>query len=91
MRTGVRIQRQGKVKEVGPVAVPTDVDSRVALIKALIPLRLEAVAEALEAEVIGLGGEQYSRTGGSQGWCGGAGNKAPCTSWIRRCPSGSGG
>jgi len=30
MRTGVQIQRQGKVKEVGPVTVPTDVDSRVA-------------------------------------------------------------
>jgi len=26
MKTGVRIQRQGKVKEVGPAVVPTDVD-----------------------------------------------------------------
>ncbi len=39
MRTGVRIQREGKVKEVGLVATPTDVDSCVALIQALIPLR----------------------------------------------------
>ncbi|HEV8328581.1 MAG TPA: hypothetical protein VGQ08_13960 [Nitrospiraceae bacterium] len=62
-----------------------------ALIQALIPLGLKAVADALEAEVIGLGGEQYSQTGGSQGWCGGAGNKAPCTSWIRGCSPGSGG
>ncbi len=42
MRTGVRIQRQGKVNEVGPAVVPTDVDRRVALIQALIPLRLQA-------------------------------------------------
>jgi len=79
------------VKEVGPVAVPIDVDSRVALIHALIPLGLNAVAEALEAEMTALAGERYSRTGGSQEWCGGAGNRAPCTSWIRRYPSGSGG
>jgi hypothetical protein len=76
---------------VWPVAVPIDVDSRVALIHALIPLGLNAVAEALEAEMTALTGERYSRTGSSQEWCGGAGNRAPCTSWIRRYPSGSGG
>ena len=36
---------------------------RVALIHALIPLGLKAVAEALEAEVTDLAGERYSRTG----------------------------
>jgi hypothetical protein len=36
---------------------------RVALIHALIPLGLKAVAEALEAEVTNLAGERYSRTG----------------------------
>lgn len=36
---------------------------RVALIQALIPLGLKAVAEALEAEVTNLAGERYSRTG----------------------------
>ncbi len=51
----------------GPVAVPTDVDSGVALIHALIPLGLNAVAEALEAEMTVLAGEQSSRTGGRPG------------------------
>jgi len=39
----------------------------VALIQALIPLGLQAVAEALEAEVTALAGERYSRTGGQPG------------------------
>jgi hypothetical protein len=40
---------------------------RVALIQALIPLGLKAVAEALEAEVTDLAGEWYSRTGRQPG------------------------
>ena len=47
-------------------------DSTVALIQALIPLGLKAVAEALTAEVAALAGERYSRTGGLPGvvrWC----------------------
>lgn len=73
MKSVVRIQRQGKVKLAGPgalAAVPggADVDSRVALIQALIPLGLEAVADALEAEVVALAGARYSRTGGQPGY-----------------------
>jgi hypothetical protein len=60
MKTGVRIQRQGKVKEVGSVAVPINVDSRMAPIQAQIPLGLKAAAEALEAEVTDLTGMRYS-------------------------------
>ena len=72
MKRVVRIQRQGKVKDVGPVALATvpaaqDVDSTVALIQALIPLGLKAVGEALAAEVIALAGERYRRTGGQPG------------------------
>lgn len=72
MKRVVRIQRQGKVKDVAPVALATvpaaqDVDSTVALIQALIPLGLKAVGEALEAEVITLAGERYCRTGGQPG------------------------
>ena len=72
MKRVVRIQRQGKVKDVDPVALATvpaaqDVDSTVALIQALIPLGLKAVGEALEAEVIALAGEWYRRTGGQPG------------------------
>jgi hypothetical protein len=43
------------------------VDSTVALIQALIPLGLKAVAETLEAEAVALAGEWYRRTGGSKG------------------------
>ena len=42
-------------------------DSTVALIQALIPLGLQTVAEALEAEVTALAGERYGRTGGQPG------------------------
>ena len=56
MKRVVRIQRQGKVKDVGPIALATvpaaeDVDIRVALIQDLIPLGLQAAAKALVAEV----------------------------------------
>ena len=72
MKRVFQIQGQGKVKDVGLrglAAVPTaeDVDSTVALIQELIPLGLKAVAEALEAEVVALAGEWYSRTGGHRG------------------------
>jgi hypothetical protein len=43
------------------------IDTKVALIQALIPLGLHAVGEALEAEVIALAGERYRRTGGQSG------------------------
>lgn len=77
MTSVVRIQRQGKVKDVGlrglaTLPVPESVDTTVALIQALIPLGLTAVAEALKAEVVALAGEWYSRTGGRPGvvrWC----------------------
>jgi transposase-like protein len=77
MKSVVRIHGQGKVKDVGLRGLATvpgaeSVDATVALIQALIPLGLNAVAEALEAEVTTLAGEWYSRTGGRPGvvrWC----------------------
>lgn len=68
MRTIGRFQRKGKRTVLVPVPaepaeVPT-VDARVALIQALIPLGLAAVAEALEREVTTLAGARYARTGG---------------------------
>ena len=77
MKSVVRIQGQGKVKDVGLrglATVPTaeSVDSTVALIQDLIPLGLKAVAEALKDEVTALAGEWYRRTGGRPGvvrWC----------------------
>ena len=72
MSSVVRIQRQGKVKNVAPPALATvpaaaEVDATVALIQALIPLGLQAVGDALEAEVTALAGERYRRTGGQPG------------------------
>ena len=67
MKSVVQIQRQGKVKDVSaPTAagLPTEeIETTVALIQALIPLGLQAVAEALEAEVVALAGARYRRTG----------------------------
>jgi putative transposase len=72
MRRVFRIREQGKVKEVGRRAVATvpgsdQLASKVALIQALIPLGLQAVAEVLEEEVIALAGERYRRVGGQSG------------------------
>ena len=72
MKSVVQIQRQGKVKNVRASAVasglPTEeIDSTVALIQALIPLGLQAVGEALDAEVTALAGTRYCRTGGRPG------------------------
>ena len=41
-----------------------ELDTRIALIQALIPLGLKAVEETLQAEVKALAGERYSRQGG---------------------------
>lgn len=77
MKRVVRIQGQGKIKDVGlrglsTVPAAESVDAKVALIQALIPLGLQAVAEALHDEVVALAGERYRRTGGRPGavrWC----------------------
>ena len=68
MKRVFRITRQGKVKDVGRrglVEHPevAQGDTLVALIQALIPLGLQAVGEALEAEVVRLAGLRHSRTG----------------------------
>ena len=45
-----------------------EVDAKVALIQALIPLGLKAVAEALEEEVVTLAGQRYQRMGRRPGY-----------------------
>ncbi|MGH7206653.1 MAG: IS256 family transposase [Nitrospiraceae bacterium] len=72
MKSVVRIQRQGKVKDVSPSALAggltvEEIDAKVALIQTLIPLGLAAVAEALQAEVVALAGNRYRRMGGRPG------------------------
>lgn len=72
MKRVVRIQGQGKLKDVGLRGLATlpaaeRVDSTMALIQALMPLGIKAVAEALEVDVTALAGEWYRRTGGQPG------------------------
>ena len=64
-----QIRRKGK--QLGlvptPVATAPSLDSRVALIQALIPVALEQVHAALQAEVVSLAGERYAREGRQPG------------------------
>ena len=71
----VRIGRRGKgvesAGEHGRQGRQTDLlelDTRVELIQALIPIGLEAVNEVLQREVCRLAGERYSRQGGVPGY-----------------------
>ena len=73
MRSVVRVERPGKSRkrtdeaEVRKAGL-LDVDSRVEIIQALIPLGLEAVKELLVEEVGRLAGPRYSRSGGQPGY-----------------------
>jgi len=69
MKSVFKISRKGKVKPIAlsTLSVPEDLDAKLALIQALIPLGLLAVAEALKQEVMTLAGERYSRKGGLPG------------------------
>ena len=77
MRNVIRITKEGKVRPVrrrALASIPTvdDQASLVALIQAVIPLGLQAVADVLNKEVTELAGTRYSRTGGQSGyvrWC----------------------
>ncbi len=71
----VRIGRRGKGVESAAVqgregreANLLELDTRVELIQALIPIGLEAVNELLQQEVCQLAGERYSREGGVPGY-----------------------
>src|SRR5713101_5068343 len=64
-----QIRRKGKAISIVPVpstAAP-DLDTRIALIQALIPVALEKVREELQADVERLAGERYVRTGRQPG------------------------
>jgi transposase-like protein len=68
-RTVRQIRKKGKRQPMAPVAVATvaEVDARVALIQALIPVGLEAFHAELQRELVSLVGERYARTGRQPG------------------------
>jgi transposase-like protein len=69
MKRVFRVSKKGRVKPIvlSTLQTPEDLDAKLALIQALIPVGLLAVAEALKREVIALPGERYCRTGGLPG------------------------
>jgi hypothetical protein len=69
MKRVFRVSKKGKVKPIvlSTLQVPEDLDAKLALIQALIPLDLHAVADNLKQEVAALAGERYCRTGGLPG------------------------
>jgi len=69
MKSMIRIAGRGKRGAGRELknAVQAELNSRVALIQALIPLGLEAVEHALQQEVTALAGERYLRGGGASG------------------------
>ena len=60
-----QIRRKGKAISIVPVSstAAPDLDTRIALIQALIPVALEKVREELQADVERLPGERYVREG----------------------------
>jgi transposase-like protein len=72
MKRVFRIQGKGKVKDIGlrglaEYPAVEDLNTRLALIQALIPLGLQAVGDLLRDEVTRLAGPRYARTGGQPG------------------------
>jgi putative transposase len=68
MKKVLRVGEKGKPKlETGERQLTSDLQARVEVIQALIPLGLEAVKDLLIREVEQLAGVKYSRTGGRPG------------------------
>ena len=68
-RTVRQIRRKGKRQPMAPVALTTvpEVDTRIALMQALIPVGLAAFHGELQRELVSLVGERYARTGRQPG------------------------
>jgi putative transposase len=65
----LRVGEKGKPKlGIHEKPLTSDLETRVNLIQALIPIGLEAVGEVLAQEVEALAGLRYSRVGGEQGY-----------------------
>lgn len=63
MRKVIAVRGQGKKEVEASMKMAMEIDGRVELIQALIPLGLEAVKDLLQREVRGLAGERYGREG----------------------------
>lgn len=63
MPTVLRVKKGVKIADERRAGAPAELNVRVALIQALIPLGLEAVAELLQHDVEGLVGPRYARGG----------------------------
>lgn len=67
-RRVVQIWQKGKCQVIAEEKeLNSELDARVAMIQALIPIGLIALAEELEREVESLAGKRYSREGGLPG------------------------
>ncbi len=75
MPTILRVQKGVNIEERGPEELAT----RVAVIQALIPLGLQAVADALQHDVLALAGPQYARGHRPPGCIGGRPSAARST------------
>jgi hypothetical protein len=85
--SATRQVKDGNLEALAALPAVHNLDRTVALIQALIPLGLHAVADALDAEVTALPGSGTAGQVGSKVWCGGAASRAPSTSRIRNCQS----
>lgn len=88
IRIGTKRKSKSKKQE---KAVIGDINARIELIQALIPIGLMAVSEQLEEEVVSLAGEKYSREGAC--WASPMGESTEIDLFIRpedksRCTSG---
>ncbi len=69
MRKVIQVGRKGKMEDGETLRMAEQIDSRVELIQALIPLGLDAVNDLLQQEVMVLAGERYRRGGGPPDGC----------------------
>ncbi len=63
MRKVIQVGRKGKREDRETLRMAEQIDSRVELIQALIPLGLDTVNDLLQQEVKALTGERYQRGG----------------------------
>ena len=83
MRKVIQVGRKSKREDREALRMAEQIDSRVELIQALIPLGLDAVKDLLQKEVKALAGERYRRGGGPPDGCVG-GDRGDRSIWQTR-------